>query len=80
MATVYVHLHGQGKVRAEAKEAMMTMLQEMYRPNDQVIVAPVLLGAPFSQHELPVATEPRHVVQPNTTSGVHFHEVDHVAT
>ena len=58
----------------------MNLLQEIYKPNDQVIVAPVLLGAPFSQHALPVATEPRHVIRPNTTPGIHFHEVDHVAT
>ena len=58
----------------------MALLQEMYKPNDQVIVAPVFLGAPFSQHELPVATGPRHVIQPKTTPGIHFHEVGHVAT
>uniref|UniRef100_A0A7S1J937 Uncharacterized protein n=1 Tax=Eutreptiella gymnastica TaxID=73025 RepID=A0A7S1J937_9EUGL len=77
---VYVHLHGGGQMLGEIQEAMMTLLNEIYRPSGRVMPAPVVVNTAFSQHEVPVRCAPPRVVDPITTPGVHFHEVDHVAT
>ena len=56
------------------------LLYEIYRPDDRVMPAPMVLNAPFTQHAITVRCAPPRVVEPITTPGVHLHEVDHVAT